>query len=148
MAMNPLPPQAYTKDTLVKSYNWLALQGPHIKELATTTDVMVSLYLKAQRDGLSSLENPSIQNFKNELKTLTTMLGNFDVKESATTVKSPTQQSPQSQNQSSNQQNQAPTQQTQQTQNQHPQQQPQIEQTQSQTQTLDPSMIERQIHKV
>ncbi len=81
MAMNPLPPQAYTKDTLVKAYNWLALQGPSIKELATTTDVMVSLFLKAQRDGISSLENPSIQNFKNELKTLTTMLGNFDIDE-------------------------------------------------------------------
>ncbi len=79
MALNPLPPQAYTKDTLVKAYNWLAHQSPHIKELATTTDVMVSLFLKAQRDGLSSLENPSIQNFKNELKTLSSMLGNFDI---------------------------------------------------------------------
>jgi hypothetical protein len=61
--MNPLPPQAYTKETLVKAYAWLQTQSEHIKELATTPDVLVSLYLKAKLQGDSALERPSIQNF-------------------------------------------------------------------------------------
>lgn len=77
--MNPLPPQAYTKDTLVQAYAWLQSQSENIKELATTPDVLVSLYLKAKLQGDRALERPSIQNFKNELKNLAGMIGEFEV---------------------------------------------------------------------
>ncbi len=78
MAMNPLPPQAYTKDSLLKAYSWLQNQEASIKEMATTPDILVSLFLKATRDGDSVLERPSIQNFKHELKQLAGMMGEFD----------------------------------------------------------------------
>ena len=77
MTMNPLPPQAYTKDTLTKAYMWLLNQNPSIKEIATTPDVLVTLFLKAQRNGDESLDTPSIQNFKNELKSLASMMGDL-----------------------------------------------------------------------
>lgn len=82
--MNPLPPQAYTKDTLLKAYAWLMTQGPSIKEMATTPDILVSLYLKATRDGDSALDRPSIQNFKSELKNLAGLMGQLDNKTAAT----------------------------------------------------------------
>lgn len=78
MTMNPLPPQAYTKDTLLKAYQWLMNQNSSIKEMATTPDILVSLFLKATRDGESSLERPSIKNFKSELKSLAGMMGELD----------------------------------------------------------------------
>lgn len=77
MTMNPLPPQAYTKETLQKAYTWLLAQPSSIKELATNQDMLISLYLKAQRNGDASLEAPSIQNFKQELKSLANMMGDF-----------------------------------------------------------------------
>lgn len=82
MPMNPLPPQAYTKDVLVQAYSWLQHQSDKIKEVATTPDVLVSLYLKAKLQGEDVLERPSIQNFKNELKSLAGMMGEFEVVES------------------------------------------------------------------
>jgi hypothetical protein len=89
--MNPLPPQAYTKDTLLKAYTWLTTQGPSIKEMATTPDILVSLYLKAIRDGDSSLDRPSIQNFKNELKSLAGLMGQLDNKNPGSASNSPQQ---------------------------------------------------------
>ena len=76
--MNPLPPQAYTKDTLLKAYSWLQNQPHNIKEMASTPDVLVSLYLKTTRDGEGALSRPSIQNFKNELKQLAGMMGELE----------------------------------------------------------------------
>jgi hypothetical protein len=78
MTMNPLPPQAYTKDTLLKAYAWLMNQNQSLKEMATTPDILVSLYLKAHRDGDSALDRPSIQNFKNELRNLAGLMGELD----------------------------------------------------------------------
>ncbi|MBO9668066.1 MAG: hypothetical protein J7501_14795 [Bdellovibrio sp.] len=78
MTMNPLPPQAYTKETLLKAYQWLMSQNSSIKEIATTPDMLVSLYLKATRDGESALERPSIKNFKSELKNLAGIMGELD----------------------------------------------------------------------
>ncbi|QLY27495.1 hypothetical protein [Bdellovibrio sp. KM01] len=78
MTMNPLPPQAYTKETLLKAYQWLMSQNSNIKEIATTPDMLVSLYLKSVRDGESALERPSIKNFKSELKSLSAMMGELD----------------------------------------------------------------------
>lgn len=81
MTMNPLPPQAYTKDTVVQAYAWLQSQPDSIKELATTPDTLVSLYLKAKLQGNAALERPSIQNFKNELKSLAGLMGEFEGQE-------------------------------------------------------------------
>lgn len=81
MTMNPLPPQAYTKETLVHAYAWLQNQSESVKEIATTPDVLVSLYLKAKLQGQDFFERPSIQNFKNELKSLAGMIGEFEVLE-------------------------------------------------------------------
>ncbi|WP_413575937.1 hypothetical protein ACLVWU_16245 [Bdellovibrio sp. HCB290] len=78
MTMNPLPPQAYTKETLLKAYQWLMSQNSNIKEIATTPDMLVSLFLKATRDGESALERPSIKNFKSELKSLAGLMGELD----------------------------------------------------------------------
>jgi len=78
MTMNPLPPQAYTKDTLTKAYMWLSHQNASIKELATTPDILVSLFLKAQRNGDEALDTPSIQNFKHELKSLAGLMGELE----------------------------------------------------------------------
>ncbi len=78
MTMNPLPPQAYTKETMLKAYSWLMNQSTSIREMASTPDILVSLYLKATRDGDSALDRPSIQNFKNELKSLAGLMGELD----------------------------------------------------------------------
>jgi hypothetical protein len=78
--MNPRPPKAYTKDTLKKDYLCFLNQHDSIKELATTPDVLVTLFLKAQRNGDDSLDTPSIQNFKNELKSLAGMMGELESK--------------------------------------------------------------------
>ena len=79
MAMNPLPPQAYTKDTLLRAYAWLQNQSASIRSMATTPDILVSLYLKTTRDGEEALERPSIQNFKNELKSLAGLMGELEI---------------------------------------------------------------------
>ena len=79
--MNPLPPQAYTKETLVKAYQWLQHQSDSIKEMATHPDILVSLFLKAKMQGDSALERPSIINFKNELRNLAGLMGEFEVVE-------------------------------------------------------------------
>ena len=77
MTVNPLPPQAYTKETLQKAYTWLLTQSANVKEMASTQEMLVSMYLKAQRSGDAALETPSIQNFKQELKSLATMMGDL-----------------------------------------------------------------------
>ncbi len=77
MTVNPLPPQAYTKETLQKAYTWLLNQSPSVKDMATSQDMLISLYLKAQRSGDASLETPSIQNFKQELKNLASIMGDL-----------------------------------------------------------------------
>lgn len=94
MAMNPLPPQAYTKDTLLRAYAWLQNQNPSIRGMATTPDILVSLYLKTTRDGEEALDRPSIQNFKNELKSLAGLMGELEIGKKVvveTPVQTPTQ---------------------------------------------------------
>jgi hypothetical protein len=76
--MNPIPPQAYTKDTLVQAYAWLQNQNDSIKEIATSPDILVSLFLKAKLQGSDFLERPSLKNFKSELKNLAGMMGELD----------------------------------------------------------------------
>lgn len=76
--MNPFPPQAYTRDTLVKAYQWLQTQNPQMKELATTPDLLISLYVKAKSQGEDFLDRPSLKTFKSELKSLAGMMGEFE----------------------------------------------------------------------
>jgi hypothetical protein len=94
MSLDFLPPQAYTKETLLKAYNWLQSQSDQVKELATTPDQLVSLFLKASRNGgqenlqrytgsqtlpvQDSSDRPSLQNFKSELKNLAGMMGDLE----------------------------------------------------------------------
>ena len=99
MTVNPLPPQAFTKETLQKAYSWLLNQSPSIKDLATTQDMLVSLYLKAQRSGEASLDTPSIQNFKQELKNLASMMGDLHTPQ----AQAPMQAQVQAPNKSNNQ---------------------------------------------
>ena len=104
MTFDFLPPQAYTKETLLKAYNWLQSQSDQVKELATTPDQLVSLFLKSTRLGQESLQRytnsttstfsntsapvmttpteqsdrPSLQSFKSELKNLAGMMGDLE----------------------------------------------------------------------
>ncbi len=95
MSFDFLPPQAYTKETLLKAYNWLQNQSDQVKELATTPDQLVSLYLKSTRLGQDSLQRytsmtpnqtttaqtedrPSLQSFKSELKNLAGMMDGLE----------------------------------------------------------------------
>lgn len=88
MKVNPLPPQAYTKETLQKAYAWLLTQSASVKDMASTQDILVSLYLKAQRNGEASLETPSIQNFKKELKNIASMMTDLQPAAEVNTAKS------------------------------------------------------------
>lgn len=82
MALNPIPPQAYTKETLQKAYSWLLRQSPEIKEMARDQEILVSLYLKAQRNGEEALDRPSIHNFRSELKNLADMMTDLNSSDS------------------------------------------------------------------
>lgn len=86
MTLDYYPPQAYTKETLLKAYNWLQNQSDAVREVATTPDQLVSLYLKSSRGGVTqeSLERPSVQNFKSELKNLAGMMGDLEKKNAPT----------------------------------------------------------------
>ncbi len=84
MAVNPLPPQAYTKETLQKAYAWLLTQPSSVKELAHDQNTLIGLYLRAQRNGDAALDSPSVQHFKQELKSLAHMMGDFQSNPSET----------------------------------------------------------------
>lgn len=74
-----LPPQAYTRDTLVKAIEWLTSQPPNVKERATTADAIVSFYLQASRKASALQEAPlSGEAFKADLKTLAEDLKLFE----------------------------------------------------------------------
>lgn len=82
MTLDYYPPQAYTKETLLKAYNWLQDQSEAVRDVATTPDQLVSLYLKAIRGASpESLERPSLQSFKSELKNLAGMMGGLEKKQ-------------------------------------------------------------------
>lgn len=76
--VNHLPPQAYSKETLIQAYNWLRHQPVQVQELAKTPDVLVSLFSKAQMHGDAYMNRTHMQTFKTELKSLANMMGDFD----------------------------------------------------------------------
>ena len=101
-----LPPQAYTKETLIQAYNWLRSQPPHIQELAKTPEALVSLYSKAQMHGENYLSRSNNQSFKSELKTLANQMGDFEnesLEGPVGTIKNPATLQSQSQSQSHSQ---------------------------------------------
>src|ERR1700733_1665405 len=87
-----LPPQAYTRDMLAAAYEWLRSQPSSIRELATSSDNLVSLYLQSRRrpnalnqlvpnskgEGASAMSGASGEAFKNDLKNLAEGLKQFE----------------------------------------------------------------------
>ena len=80
MAMTTnLPPQAYTRDTLVKAIEWLSTQPPTVRERATSADLIVTHYLQARRKAAAQMEAPvSGETFKADLKHLVEDLKRFE----------------------------------------------------------------------
>ena len=87
MTGSKLPPQAYTRDILAHAYEWLKNQPGSVRELASSADNLVALYLQSKRrikDGVQSYDlNPQIAKkskaqFKSELKNLSEGLKQFE----------------------------------------------------------------------
>ena len=74
-----LPPQAYTRDTLVKAIEWLSHQPSTVRERANSADLIVSYYLQACRRAAAQMEAPvSGETFKSDLKHLAEDLKQFE----------------------------------------------------------------------
>ncbi len=75
-----IPPQAYTRDILVKAIEWISHQPPAVRERASSADLIVSFYLQARRRMTAAqLEAPvSGENFKQDLKHLAEDLKQFE----------------------------------------------------------------------
>jgi len=75
-----IPPQAYTRDTLVKAIEWISHQSPAVRERANSADLIVSFYLQARRRMTAAqLEAPvSGEAFKQDLKHLAQDLKQFE----------------------------------------------------------------------
>ena len=78
-----LPPQAYTRDILIKAYEWFREQSslsPAIKEKAKDADSLVALYMQSRRR--TSQDNweqkVSEETFKNDLRHLAEDLKQFE----------------------------------------------------------------------
>jgi len=71
--MSFIAPQAYTKETLAKAFDWLQHQPAGVKQVATSPDVLVGLFLKAQRQGIGHIDADapvSSRKFIDDLKNL------------------------------------------------------------------------------
>jgi len=74
-----LPPQAYTRDTLVKAIDWVATQTQSTRERASSADALVSLYLQSRRRNEWQAEAPaSSEHFRTDLKNLAEDLKQFE----------------------------------------------------------------------
>jgi hypothetical protein len=76
-----IAPQAYTKETLVKAFDWLQHQPASLKQVATSPDVLVGLFLKAQRQGINNIDADapvSSKKFIDDLKNLKKDFAQFD----------------------------------------------------------------------
>ena len=80
MAMTTkLPPQAYTRETLVKAIEWLSRQPVPVRERATSADLIVSHFLGACRRAEVLNEAPvSGEVFREDLKHLAEDLKKFE----------------------------------------------------------------------
>ncbi len=85
--MSFFAPQAYTKETLSKAFEWLQHQPSSIKQAAANPDMLVSIYLQAQRQGLQKIDADapvSSRKFIDDLKTLSRDFAQFDEPPAAT----------------------------------------------------------------
>ncbi|MBX3022608.1 MAG: hypothetical protein KF799_13125 [Bdellovibrionales bacterium] len=76
-----LPPQAYTRDTLVKAIEWLSGQPSAVRERASSADLIVSHYLQARRQhAATAVEQAPIsqESFKADLKHLAEDMKQFE----------------------------------------------------------------------
>lgn len=91
--MSFLPPQAYTKETLSKAFDWLQYQPDQVKQVAVSPDVLVGLFLKAQRQGLDHIDVDapvSSKKFLSDLKSLKKDMAQFDDGSGTTQTLNPT----------------------------------------------------------
>ncbi|MBX7230601.1 MAG: hypothetical protein K1X29_00815 [Bdellovibrionales bacterium] len=67
-----VPPQAYTRETLVEAFEWLKDQPASIQEKATHAEALVGLYLTAKRRNYSQdqakTQQRSVETFNNDLR--------------------------------------------------------------------------------
>ena len=75
-----LPPQAYTRDILIKAYEWLSTQPDVLKQKAKDADTLVSLYMMSRRRATQDNweEKVSAETFKNDLRHLAEDLKQFE----------------------------------------------------------------------
>lgn len=75
-----LPPQAYTRDILIKAYEWLSTQPDVLKQKAKDADTLVSLYMMSRRRVTQDNweEKVSAETFKNDLRHLAEDMKQFE----------------------------------------------------------------------
>jgi hypothetical protein len=82
MTRSNLPPQAYTKEDIAKAFVWVQTQPDFVKNMATSKEALVALYLQARRNGVSSLEHnivpASTRDFQSQLQSLAGELNQFE----------------------------------------------------------------------
>lgn len=81
MAVNSThPPQAYTRDTLVKAIEWLSQQPEAVRERAKSADIIVSFYLQSLKRGGSAIADAPVSQeaFKADLRNLAQDLKFFE----------------------------------------------------------------------
>lgn len=71
------PPQAYTRDTLVKAIDWIAHQPEALRMQATGADTLVALYLQSKRRNGKGNYPVSGEAFTEDLKSLAKDLEQF-----------------------------------------------------------------------
>lgn len=106
MSFSNLPPQAYTRDVLAAAYEWLRTQPQSVRELATSSDNLVSLFMQSRRrpgslnqfssnDSAaaaptnSAMNTASAEAFKKDLKSLAEGLKQFEGAEVSSSTTAP-----------------------------------------------------------
>lgn len=87
--MSFFAPQAYTKETLSKAFEWLQHQPASVKQAAANPDMLVSIYLQAQRQGIQKIDADapvSSRKFIDDLKTLSRDFAQFEDSPSASST--------------------------------------------------------------
>lgn len=72
-----IPPQAYTRDTLVKAIEWLSGQPTAVRERANSADLIVSHYLQSRRQAAFE-PSPAFEMPKTDLKSLAQDIKQFE----------------------------------------------------------------------
>jgi hypothetical protein len=79
--MSIFAPQAYTKETLAKAFEWIQHQPASVKQAAGSPDMLVSIYTQAMRQGIQKIDADapvSSRKFVDDLKTLSKDFAQFD----------------------------------------------------------------------